>query len=91
MVKGSECWNGFNKDNHSQEDMMKDKRRFLKIQALHAMGQAVEAAYQVLESERVAGVAGEELSCVEDHVEKMEMLYEECIQCCIEDISKEGN
>lgn len=70
---------------------MKNERRHVKIQALHAMGQAVEAAHRVLESERAAGVTGEKLACVEEHLEKMESLYDECIQCCLEDIAGSGN
>lgn len=65
---------------------MKNERRYLKIQALHAMGEAVQAAHKVLVSERDAGVKGEKLTCIVEHVEKMEALYDECIECCLEDI-----
>lgn len=66
-----------------------DKERFrLKIQALSAMGEAVKAAQKVLEMERASGATGEKLDCVAEHVEKMEALYDECIQCCLDDIKQ---
>lgn len=67
---------------------MKSERLHLKINALHAMGEAVKAAQKVLDAERNAGVTGEKLDCVVEHVEKMEALYDECIQCCLEDIKE---
>lgn len=51
------------------------------------MGEAVKAAQKVLETERAAGVAGEKLECIVEHVQKMEALYDECIACCLEDIN----
>lgn len=65
---------------------MDKERLHLKIQALYAMGEAVKAAQKVLDMERAAGVTGEKLDCIVEHVQKMEALYDECIQCCIEDI-----
>ncbi|MEA3312100.1 MAG: hypothetical protein U9Q76_07775 [candidate division WOR-3 bacterium] len=58
----------------------------MKIQVLHAIGEAVQAAHKVLASERGAGVKGEKLTCIVEHVEKLEALYDECIQCCLEDV-----
>lgn len=67
---------------------MEKERLHLKISALSAMGEAVKAAQKVLDAERSAGVTGENLDCVIEHVEKMEALYDECIQCCLEDINE---
>lgn len=65
---------------------METDRLHLKIKALHSMGEAVKAAQEVLERERTAGVTGEKLDCVVEHVQKMEALYDECISCCLEDL-----
>jgi len=65
---------------------MENERRYLKIQALHTMGEALKAAQKVLEAERAAGVAAEKLVCIEEHVKKIEGLYDECLECCLEDI-----
>jgi len=67
---------------------MDKERLHYKIKALSAMGEAVKAVQKVLEVERGAGVTGEKLDCVIEHVEKMEALYDECIQCCLEDIKQ---
>jgi len=69
---------------------MKNERRNLKIQTLHAMGEAVKAAQEVLEAERVAGLEGEKLICYIEHVERMEELYDEWIECCLEEIKGIG-
>lgn len=61
-------------------------RLHLKIEALHTMGEAVKAAQKVLEADREAVIDGEEIACEEEHLEKMQVLYEECIECCIRDL-----
>ena len=67
---------------------MQSKKLHLKIKALSAMGEAVKAAQEVLEQERSSGISGEKLDCIVEHVEKMEALYDECIQCCLEDMNQ---
>ncbi|NLI97941.1 hypothetical protein GX441_04695 [bacterium] len=67
---------------------MQSERLHLKIKALFAMGEAVKAAEEVLNRERIAGTAGHKLDCIVEHVEKMQALYDECIECCLDDINE---
>jgi UDP-N-acetylglucosamine enolpyruvyl transferase len=61
-------------------------RLHLKIQVLNAMGRTVKVAHKMLDAERATGVTGGKLECIEESVGKMEELYDECIERCLEEI-----
>jgi len=59
----------------------------LRIKALNAVGEALKAVKNVYEALKEKGDI-EGLECLKENVEKMEELYEACVDCCLDGISK---
>ena len=56
-----------------------------KIQLLHSVGGAIRNCREVLEAERLDDPP-ERVECLEETLEKLDAMYDECIDCCLETI-----
>ena len=57
----------------------------LKIKLLHSIGEAIRSCREVLEAER-SDDPPERVECLEETLEKLSAIYDECIDCCLETV-----
>jgi len=59
----------------------------LRIKALNAVGEALKAIKDVYEASKEKENP-ETLECLSENLKKMEELYEACVDCCLDGITK---